>query len=732
MLIESIKTPYRIAIAAFLLCSVAACSQSAPPADGAAPSADSAADSATTSTGQGAESAAPASSPAMGHMPSTADGEWPLYTADLKGTRYSPLDQINGDNFDDLEMAWHFKTDNLGSHPEYKLEGTPLMVDGVLYTTGGTRRAAIALDGKTGELIWMYSLREGKRGGYAPRQLSGRGLSYWTDGEGTARVLYITPGYRLISLDAATGVPDPAFGKNGILDLKVGVVKGNNEQIDLVTGEIGLHATPTVVGDKIIVGSAMKEGFTVDTSNNSKGLVRAFDVRTGDLVWRFDTMPGPGEFGNDTWLDGSWANNGNTGVWTQITVDEELGLVYLPVESPTSDFYGGARPGDNLFGESLVCVDLNTGERKWYFQFVHHPIWDHDMSSAPLLADVEIDGEMRKVVAVPSKQSFLYVFDRVTGEPIWPIVETPMPEGDVPGEWYAPTQPIPSWPPAYARNHLEVPDDVIDFTPEMRAKGLEILQRYKIGPIYNPAITGSVDGMLGAIVVGNASGGTNWPGGGMDPETNIVYVPASNSYVSGASVVKPPPGFSDIEYQYGLEGQTFTVFNAAGAGSNPDADEPIRSFGPKIEAKPVPRLAVDGLPIVKPPYGLLAAIDLHDGELLWSVPHGDTPDEVRNHPALKGMDIPKTGQRGSVGLLVTKTLVVMGDPQITTTNEHPRGAMLRGYDKATGEQLGAVLMPAGQSGSPMTYAIDGKQYIVVAVSGGPYSGDYIAYALPED
>jgi len=721
MLFGSLKTLGRVAVAACFILGIAACGQSAPPVEGTA-----------TADDNGAETTAATSAAAATRLPSTANGEWPSYAADLRGTRYSPLSQINAENFDDLEMAWHFKTDNFGGHPEYKLEGTPLMVDGVLYTTAGTRRAAIALDGKTGELIWMYSLREGKRGGYAPRQLSGRGLSYWTDGAGNSRVLYVTPGYRLVSLDAATGVPDPDFAENGILDLKVGAVKGNNEQIDLESGEIGVHSTPTVVGNMIIVGSAMKEGFTVDTSNNTKGLVRAYDVRSGKLIWRFDTMPGPGEFGNDTWLDNSWANNGNTGVWTQITVDEDLGLVYLPVESPTSDFYGGARPGDNLFGESLVCVDLNTGERKWYFQFVHHPIWDHDISSAPILADVEIDGRMRQVVAVPSKQSYLYVFDRVTGEPIWPIVETPMPAGDVPGEWYSPTQPIPSKPPAYARNYLKVPDDVIDFTPEMRAKGLEVLKRYKLGPIYNPAILGKADGMLGAIVVGNASGGTNWPGGGMDPETNIVYLPAANSNVSGASLVAPPPGFSDLAYQYGIEGQTFRVFYAAGAGTNPDADTPQRFAGPQVDAKPIPRLGVDGLPIVKPPYGLLAAIDLHQGNLLWSVPHGDTPDDVRNHPALKGLDIPKTGQRGSVGLVVTKTLVVMGDPLITTTEDHPRGAMLRAYDKASGEQRGAVWMPAPQSGSPMTYAIDGKQYIVVAVSGGPYSGEYIAYALPED
>lgn len=670
---------------------------------------------------------------AGGFIPTTAGGEWQSYTGDARGTRYSPLDQIDADNFSDLEVAWSFKTDNLGNRPEYKLEGTPLMVGGRLFTTAGTRRAAIALDAKTGELIWTYSLREGARGGYAPRQLSGRGLTYWADGQGKERVLYVTPGYRLISLDAKTGIPDPAFGTDGMVDLKVGVVTGAGDPIDLETGEIGLHSAPTVIGNVVLVGSAMKEGFTVNTSNNSKGLVRAFDVRTGAKVWQFNTIPGPGEFGNETWLDGSWELNGNTGVWTQITVDEEEGIAYLPVESPTSDFYGGARPGDNLFGESLVAVDLATGERKWHFQFVHHPIWDHDMSSAPIIADVEIDGALRKVVAVPSKQSYLYVFDRVTGEPIWPIEEVPMPAGEVPGEWYAPTQPIPPEALKYARNTLE-DSDIIDFTPAMRAEAMRVLERYRRGPLYNPPVAGDVNGVLGAIVVGNASGGTNWPGGGMDPETGIVYAPAATSFVSGASVTEPPPGYSDLAYQYGLKGQRFRLRHAAGTGSNPDAPPPPNYLenDPVTEDVEVPGLDVDGLPIVKPPYGVLSAIDLKQGRTIWSVPHGDTPDQVRNHPALRGLDVPKTGQRGNVGLVVTKTLVIVGDPQITNMPERGRGAMLRAYDKATGEQVGEVLMPAPQSGSPMTYMLDGEQYIVVAVSGGPYSGEYIAYKLPRD
>src|SRR3981081_3929653 len=383
-------------------------------------------------------------------QPSTKNGEWWTNMADLKGSRYSPLDQINASNFNKLEVAWRFKTDNFGPFPEFKLEGTPLMIKGVLYTTAGSRRSVVALDAKTGELIWSHSLREGKRAAVAPRQLSGRGVSYWTDGKGDERIIYITTGYRLGELDAKTGPGVKSFATDGILDLKVGAMFGNDQQIDLEKGEIGIHAAPTVVGDMVIVGSSMREGATVPTHNNTKGLVRAFDVRSGKQLWRFDTIPRPGEFGNETWENNSWVNNGNTGVWAHITVDEELGLVYIPVETPSSDYYGGHRPGANLFAESLVAVDLKTGERKWHFQFVHHPIWNWDMTSAPILSDITVNGRPVKAVSVASKQGWLYVFDRVTGQPVWPIEERPVPQSDVPGQKTSPTQPFPTKPPASA------------------------------------------------------------------------------------------------------------------------------------------------------------------------------------------------------------------------------------------------------------------------------------------
>ena len=695
-------------------------------------------------------------------LPSTKNGDWVAYTSDIRGTKYSPLDQINASNFNKLEVAWRFKTDNLGTRPEFKLEGTPLAVHGVLYTTAGTRRSVIALDGKTGELIWSHSYREGQRAAIAPRQLSGRGVAYWTDGKNDERVIYMTTGYRLIELNAKNGSMIQSFGESGVVDLKKGAVVGKGQQIDLETGEIGIHSTPLVVKDVVIVGSSFKEGMTVKTHNNTKGLVRAFDVRTGKLLWTFNTIPRPGEFGNDTWENESWAINGNTGVWTQMTADEEAGLVYLPVEDPTSDFYGGHRPGNNLFGDSLVCVDVKTGQRKWHFQVAHHPIWDYDLSSAPILMDITVNGKPVKAVALPSKEAFLYVFDRITGQPVWPIEERPVPQSDVPGEKTSPTQPFPTKPPAYARQSISL-DDLIDFTPDLNAEAKRIVSRYKLGPMFLPGVVSKVEGPLAALTIGTTAGGTNWPGAGGDPETHIVYAQASNHSVAPIGLVEPPPNFSDIRYVAGSAGQPFVEREGPGFGSAADAPQrpgrggeggrgaapagaaagaaggaPARGAAAGGAAQPPspPQgggggLTVQGLPLLKPPYGLLNAIDLDKGEIKWQVPHGDTPDAVRNSPLLKGMNIPKTGLPGSVGLFVTKTLVVLGDPSVTTTPDHPRGAMLRAYDKQTGKEVGAVWMPAPQSGSPMTYkGADGRQYIVIAISGGNYSGEYLAFALP--
>ncbi len=660
------------------------------------------------------------------------DTEWASYAADLAGTRYRPLDQINASNFSNLEIAWRIKTDNIGDRPEYKLEGTPLMVNGVLYATAGSRRAVIALDPESGELLWIHGEHEGKRGGAAPRQLSGRGLGYWSDGK-EERIFYVTPGFRLICLNAKTGQRVPSFGENGIVDLKLDddqTISDWNNNREWVpnpeTGEIGIQSAPVVAGDTVIVGAAFREGMTPKSMRNNKGYARGFDARTGKRLWIFHTIPKKGEFGYDTWEKDSAEYTGNTGVWSQVTVDEKLGLAYLPVESPTSDFYGGHRPGNNLFGETLVCVDLKTGKRKWHFQLVHHPLWDMDISSAPILADITVDGKPVKAVAQPTKQGFLYMFDRVTGRPIWPMPERPVEVGNVPGEWYSKTQPIPTKPPAYSRNGVSI-DDLIDFTPALRKKAEQDVAKYHLGPVFTPPTVSKLEGPLGTLTMGTASGGTNWPGGSYDPETHIAYLYACNSCIEPIGLVESPKEVSDLRYISGVAGREVQILRGPGENAGADSPKPPK----KRAGGSYSRLEEDDLPIVKPPYGTITAINLDKGEFVWQIAHGETPDVVRNSELLKGMNIPRTGQTTyNIGTLVTKTLVIAGEGQVTTTADHPRGAMLRAYDKTTGKEVGAVFMAAPQSGSPMTYMVHGKQYIVVAVSGGPYSGEYIAYTLP--
>jgi quinoprotein glucose dehydrogenase len=644
------------------------------------------------------------------------DGEWTTYGGDLGNTRYSPLDQINAQNFNGLEVAWRFKTDNLGPRPEFNLQSTPLMVNGVLYSTGGTRRAVIALDAATGELLWTHSEREGARGVSAPRQLSGRGLAYWSDGN-EERILYVTPGYRLIALNAKTGIPIPGFGEQGVVDLKLDL----DQEIDLVNGEVGLHASPAIAKDVVIIGAAHRTGANPRSMRNVKGHIRGFDVRTGKRLWIFHTIPLPNEYGNETWENNSWTYTGNAGAWTQISVDEDLELVYLPIESPTGDYYGGHRPGNGLFGESLVAVDLKTGQRKWHYQLVHHGIWDFDISAPPILADIVVNGRTIKAVAQPTKQAFLYIFDRVTGQPVWPIEERPVPKGDVPGEWYSPTQPFPTKPPAYDRQGL-VLNDLIDFTPELRAEAERIVSRYKIGPVFTPPVVSKIDGPLATLTMGGPAGGTNWPGGAYDPETHILYVP-SQSFINPLGLVPPPAGFSDMNYIQGLA--TSGPRLRGGSGSDAGADNTAAA-----PAEDPPPLAVQGLPLMKPPYGRITAIDMNRGEILWQIAHGETPDNIRNHPALRGLNIPRTGRPGLFGALVTKTLVIAGEAGVFTTPNGRRGAMLRAYDKATGKEAGAIYMPAPQTGSPMTYMLNGRQYIVVPISGFGYSGEFVAYRLP--
>jgi quinoprotein glucose dehydrogenase len=653
------------------------------------------------------------------------NGEWRTHGGDIGHTRYAPLDQINAGNFSKLEVAWRFKTDSLGPRPEYQFQSTPLMINGRIFSTGGTRRAVVSLDAVTGELLWMHSEQEGARGRAAPRQLSGRGLSYWTDGT-EERILYVTQGYRLIALDAKTGRLAAGFGTNGVVDLKQDF---DQPPLDLEKAQVGLHAPPLVARNVVIVGAAFETGANPRSRQNIKGYVRGFDVRTGKRLWAFHTIPGPGEFGNDTWMKDSWAYTGNTGVWSQISADEELGLVYLPVEMPTHDYYGGQRPGNNLFAESIVAVDLQTGRRKWHYQLVHHGLWDNDIPCPPILADITVNGRTVKALAQPSKQAFLYVFNRETGEPIWPIEERPVPAGDTPGEWYAPTQPFPTKPPAYDGQGLTV-DDLIDFTPELRAEAEKIVARYRLGPMFTPPSVSRMEGPIATLTMGTQAAASNWPGGSYDPETHTLYV-ASQRAIATLGLMPAPEGASDLPY---FQGTVLTgARRTGGSGSNVLA--PPTPPAPATAAPPAREgggsgLNVQGLPLVKPPYSRITAIDLDKGEFRWVVPFGATPDSIKNHPALKGLNLPPLGRPGNnAGTLVTKTLLIAGETNFGPTPSGQRGAMLRAFDKMTGKEVGAVYLPAPQTGSPMTYLMNGNQYIVIAISGAGYSGELVAFKL---
>ena len=630
-------------------------------------------------------------------------GEWRTYGGDLGSTRYVPHDQINADNFSKLRVAWRFKTDVFGIRPDFNLQTTPLMINGVLYATVGHRRDAVAIDAATGELLWMYRIDEGKRAAAAPRLLSGRGVAYWTDGKGDERIFMVTIGYQLVALDAKTGIPVRTFGQNGVLDLK----QNNDQILDPVTGEIGLNTGPIVAKDVVIVGAAHRAGGAPRSKTNAKGYIRGFDVKTGKRLWIFHTIPQPGEFGNETWEKDSWSYSGNTGMWGPFSVDEELETVYMPIELSTGDYYGGHRPGNNLFTESLVAVDLHTGKRKWHFQFVHHGIWDFDLPCAPILADVAIDGKAMKIVAVPSKQGFVYVFDRRTGQPVWPIVERPVEKGTVPTEWYSPTQPFPTKPPPFELQGIQE-KDLIDFTPEILAEAKKVAANIKLGPLFTPPISKGEGGKIGTAYIAN---GANWPGGSYDPETGIMYV-FSNS-LTRLLVLANDPKRSDMDF-----------INTGGGG-----DTGGGGAFPGCNLMPC-AITVEGLPFVKPPWGRITAIDLNKGEMVWQIPHGETLDAVTNHPMLKGVKVPRTGRIGPIGTLTTKTLVISGERGFTTLPSGERFAKLYAYDKATGRELGNVTMPAPQTGNPMSYMLNGKQYLVLAISGPDFPAELIAYTAP--
>lgn len=625
-----------------------------------------------------------------GRGQTTANVEWRQYAGDLYSSKYSPLDQINASNADQLQVAWRWKSLNFGPRMEANMETTPLMVGGVLYFTAGYRRDVIAADAATGETLWMYRMEEGDRAKLFPRPYN-RGVAYWSngrsDGKNDARILAVTTGYNLVALDAKTGLPVSGFGKNGIVDLFDTLERPK-------AGEIGSTSPPLIVKDVVIVGAAGKNGTAPVSKTNTPADVRGFDVRTGKLLWTFHTIARAGEFGNDTWKDDSWKYTGNAGVWAPMSADEELGYVYLPVESPTGDFYGGHRPGNGLFGESLVCLDARTGKRIWHFQTVHHGIWDYDNPAAPNLLDITVDGKKIKAVAQVTKQGFVYTFDRVTGKPVWPIVERPVPQSDVPGEATSPTQPFPTKPAPFDVQGTSA-GMLDDLTPAIHAEAERIASQYKLGPLFSPPILADADGKKGMLILPSVNGGTDWEGAAVDPETGMLYVgsvtdPFSLSLVKGGDR-------SDMAY-------------IGGRGGRPD--------------RPL------GLPLVKPPWGRITAIDMNTGERAWMKPNGAAPEVFRNNPAVKGIDLSEAGNPAPAMLLVTKTLLFAGEGS-GLLNGAPGGGgpMLRILDKKTGKPIHEIKLDGVTSGVPMTYMVNGKQYVVIATTNRGEGAELVALTL---
>lgn len=605
---------------------------------------------------------------------------WLHYNGDARATRYAPLEQIDAGNAGELEVAWTFDTAPFGPSPEVYSVSTPLMAGGRLYATAGATRNVVALDPATGQLLWMWRPEEGERFETAPRKGSGKGLAYHRDGA-LETVFTITPGYFLVALNARTGDPVETFGAGGYVDLRQGLRLGpGRDDVD-----IGLSFPPLVVDGVVVAGAAHEVGMRPVSASNVKGDVRGFDARTGELLWTFRTIPGPGEPGHETWLDGSAGYTGNAGVWAPMSADPERGHVYLPVESATGDRYGADRLGDNLFSSSTVALDYRTGEMRWHFQTTHHDIWDWDTPAAPIAITLP-DG--RDAVVQTLKQSHLFVFDADSGEPLFPVEERPAPASDAPGEVAAATQPHPLLPPPYDRQGFQE-DDLVDFTPEIRARAREIASRYRFSELYTPPseYRHPTDGTLGTLHLPSSTGGSNWEGAAWDPETGVLYVP-SRTATSVLALVNDP--------------ETSTVRFIQGGERPP---------------------TVDGIPLVKPPYGRITAIDLTTGRHLWQVVNGDTPDEIRNHPLLAGVDLPPTGKPTRAGLVLTKTLLFAG--------EGPRGdPVLRAIDKATGATVAEIELPAAATGAPMAYMHQGKQYIVTPVSDFRSSARFAALALP--
>ncbi len=671
------------------------------------------------------------------------NGEWRSYAAEPGSTKYSPLDQINRDNVKNLRIAWRFKTDNLGQRPDFNMQSTPIVIGETMYVQAGTRRAVVALNATTGEMLWMWRMDEGKRGAAAPRQGSGRGLAYWTDGKGDERIVTVTPGYHLVQLNAKTGVPVSTFGRNGVVDLKTEI---DQQGIDVETADIGLNSPPALGNNVIVVGAAHLPGGAPRAKENIKGYIRGYDVRTGKRLWIFHTIPQPGEFGNDTWENDSWSYSGNAGNWAPISIDEELNRVYLATEDATGDYFGGHRPGANLFTSTVVCLDLNTGKRYWYFQAIHHDIWDWDFPAPPILMDITVNGKPIKAIGVPSKQAFLYVFDRVSGQPVWPIEERPVPRGKVPTEWYSPTQPYPTKPAAYDMQGIRE-SDVNDWTPEIKAEALRVLNLHKYSDnLFEPPIDRGQDGKYGMIMMPGNNGGTNWEGGAFDPETKIAYIFSSTEF-NRRSLINDPAR-SNMNYIDGGgggrggrgrgEGGAEEAGGGApagrgagggGGGRGAAAGGDARAGGAG-GAEAAPPLNAFGLPLIKPPYGRVTAINMNTGDHVWMQPIGGTPENIKNHKLLKGVTIPRTGRPGRTGIMVTKTLLWAGERGPLDNVDGQTVSWFRSYDKATGAIVSEMQIPANVTNVPMTYMAGGKQYIVIAVAAVGKPAELLALALP--
>ncbi|MCY3548146.1 MAG: PQQ-binding-like beta-propeller repeat protein [Gemmatimonadetes bacterium] len=624
---------------------------------------------------------------------SAQDGEWRYWGADAASSRYSPLDQIDASNFNDLEVAWTWRGDNFSPNPTQYLRATPIYVNGTLYSVAGTRRTAVAIDPATGETLWTFREPHTKRWEDSMRKDYGKGVAY-AEVDGRGMIYLVTPAFFMHALDPETGHPVESFGKHGTVDLLSDLGPWEHHPEDGLPPEVGYitnSSPPIVVNGVVVVGNSHEQGYFQTRKENVPGNVLAYDAATGEHMWTFNVIPQEGEFGNDTWENDAWKWTGNVSAWAPLSADAELGLVYVVTDPPTIDYYGGFHPGDNLFATSILAIDVQTGERRWHFQTVHHDVWNYDNPTAPNLVDINVDGRAIKAIVQTTKQGWAYVLDRETGEPVWPIEERPVPQSDVPGEQLSPTQPFVTRPAPYEMQGI-TEDDLIDFTPELRAMALDIVKDFRLGPLFNPpSVEGSPDGV--AIHCPGANGGANIPGGSaVDPESAILYVASTR----GCSAPRLVPGTDE----------------------DPDSNVDWVSVGPGGVRGP------QGLPIFKPPYGTITAIDLNTGDHVWQIPNGQTPDAVRNHPLLEGVDIGNTGARSHATKLVTGTLLMYAEG---------RGAapVFRAVDKMTGKELGAVEIPGSTVTAPMTYMHEGVQYVVMAINRRGLPGSLVALRLPE-